>query len=51
MSTVDNMSTFSFSCFYDPVAFYVIVIVLLAPLIKRYGCGGIRAVVLPASIS
>jgi hypothetical protein len=48
MSTVDNMITFSFSCICDLVGFYGIALMLLAVLMKCYGCGGMRAVVFPA---
>jgi hypothetical protein len=51
MGTVDNMSTFNFSCICDLVEFYGIALMLLAARMKRYGCGGMRAVVFPASCS
>jgi hypothetical protein len=49
MTTVDNMSMFSFSCMCDLVEFYGIAVILLAALMKRCGCGGMRAVVFHAS--
>jgi hypothetical protein len=51
MSTVDNISTFSFSCICDVVEFYGIALMLLAARIKCYGCGGMIAVVFPALFS
>jgi hypothetical protein len=49
MSTVDNMSTFSFSFICDLVEFYGIALMLLAALMNHYSRSGMRAVVFPAS--
>jgi hypothetical protein len=51
MSTVDNISTFKFSCICDLAGFYGIALMLLAALMKLFGCGGMIAVVFPASFS
>jgi hypothetical protein len=51
MSTVDNLSTFSFSCVFDLVEFYETAIMLLATWMKCYGCGRMIAVVISASFS
>jgi hypothetical protein len=47
MSTVDNMSTFRVYCISDLVEFCGIALMLLAAPMKCYGCGGVRAAVLP----
>lgn len=44
MSTVDNVSICSFSFTCVKVEFYGIALILLAALMKDYGCGGMRAV-------
>jgi hypothetical protein len=51
ISTVDNMSAFSFSCICDLVEFYGAALMLLAARMNCYGRGGMRAVVFPASFS
>jgi hypothetical protein len=51
MNTVDNISIFSFPFICDLAEFYGITLMLLAALMSRKGCGGMRAAVLPASIS
>jgi hypothetical protein len=48
MSTVDNVSTFSFSCICDVVEFYGIALALLAARMKCHGCGRTKAVVFHA---
>jgi hypothetical protein len=51
VSTVDNMSIFSFSCTCDLAEFYVVALMMLAARMKCYGCGGFTAVIFPASFS
>jgi hypothetical protein len=43
-----NMSTFSFPCVSNLTEFYGTALILLPVLMKRYCCGGMRAVVLSA---
>jgi hypothetical protein len=51
MSTLEKKAPFRFSCICNPVTFCGIALMLLAARMKRYGCGGMRAVVFPASFS
>lgn len=46
MSTVDNMSIFSFSYVCDVVVIYGLALMLLAAMMKPYGCSVIGAVIL-----
>jgi hypothetical protein len=48
MSTAGNMSTFKFCSICHLAEFYGTALIVLAAHIKRYGWGGMRAVVLPA---
>jgi hypothetical protein len=44
MSTVDKMNNFSLSYICDAAEFYGITLMLLAALMKRYSCDGMRDV-------
>jgi hypothetical protein len=42
MSTADNMNTFIFSFISDLAKFHDIALMLIAVVIKRYGCGSVH---------